>query len=190
MSKLIYLFLITTIFHIDTIRAEIQEMTLSWTALACQSSCVQGLYGQFQRIPGVDSVSINQNAGQAAFRWKQNVPFSYRDVKTAMQLIGLAINNIKLRVRGTIVQDSPTSFRLISAGDKSGFTLISIAAPTTNQYVEQFNAQNRGLSPTLIAQLQGAMAKNQTVVVYGPLFTPWRAPPLFLVVEGINIEDQ
>lgn len=176
--------------HTDLLKAEIQEVTISWTAQECLGSCAKGLYDQFRKIHGVSEISINQSAGQASLRWEPNASFSYQPVQVAMQLMGLAINNIKVRVRGTIRNDSPTSFRLVSIGDSTSFTLAATPPPVKNQYVEQYNAQNRTLPKEMIQQLFEAQINDQIATISGPLFAPWRSPPLYLVIEKIQFDSK
>lgn len=170
----------------DFIHSEIQDVTITWTAQECFSSCTKGMYGQFRKIQGVSEISINQGAGEAVLHWQPNASFAYQPVQVAMQLLGLSINTIKVRVRGTLINDSQNSYTLLSIGDGTSFTLISIPSPATNQYVEQYNIQNRTLSADMIQQLQKAQQDQQIATVTGPLFMPWRSPPNYLVVQNIQ----
>jgi len=173
-----------------SLEAEIDEVTITWTAGLCSSSCVKGLYDQFRKIPGVKEISINQSQGQAFLRWQPNASFSYQPVEVAMALIGLYVNNIKVKVRGTIVNDSPGVYNIVSIGDSTSFTLMAIPTPQRNQYVDQYSPYNRQLSPEMVKQLQQAQQKQQIATISGPLFMPWRSPPLYLVIENIQFSDQ
>jgi hypothetical protein len=174
------------VMQFNLLKAEIQDVTISWTAQECLTSCVKGLNDQFRKIPGVAEISINQGAGQATLHWQPNASFSYYPIKIAMQLIGLSINNLKVRVRGTIVSDSATTFRIVSIGDGTSFTLLGIPAVQRNQFSAQYSAQNRQLSPDMIAQLAQAQQNEQIATIYGPLFEYWRSPPMYLIIENIQ----
>lgn len=191
LKKIITIFMLSFgLIQIKPLHAEIQEVTITWTAQECLGSCAQGLYAQFKKIPAVSEININQSAGRATLKWRPNAPFSYQSIDTAMRLIGLYINNIKVSVRGTVVHDSPTTFRVLSIGDHSSFTLLSVPTAAPNQYVVQNNVQNRTLPPSTINQLLQAQQNNQTVTVSGPLFEPWRSPPVYLIIEHISFSNK
>lgn len=166
--------------------AEVQTVTLKWTAGLCKESCVKGLTQQFQKIDGVADISIDMDQGQAELQWKPDVAFSYYPVKIAMQMIGLYINNIKVKVRGTITHDTQ-SVQLVSLGDNTIFQLLNPVAPQKDQYFEQYSIYSRQLSQELRDKLLDIEQNNQVVTIDGPLFEPERSPPIYLVVEHMDV---
>lgn len=165
--------------------AEIESITIKWTALECQQSCIVGLEKQFRNINGVADVIMNQNAGQATLRWKAGVVLTFPPINTAMSMIGLSINDLHIKVRGTISHDART-VTLNSLGDNTRFLLMSPVTPKQYEMVEQFNPQTHILTPAQRTQFLEAQDANQIAIVEGPLFEPERSPPLKLIVERVR----
>lgn len=166
--------------------AEVEKIILKWNSAVCQRSCVEGLLSQLNRIPGVAEAKMSGGAGVLEIRWKPDHPFSYYPIKTAMQMIGLHIDDLRLTVRGTLSHSANQVF-LNSLGDSSRFVLMSPTRPGTNRYVESKSLYTHELSPDLRAQLMEKENTNTVVTVEGPLFEPeQRSPPYFLIVESLR----
>lgn len=169
------------------VSAEIQQVTITWTANLCRSECLRNLHDQLQNIPSVRDVRINEGAGKAFIFLKPNAPFSFAPFNQAMQLVGLSIVDIRVRAKGPIVNQGQ-DFILLSSGDNTPLTLINPVIPERNNYVVQYNAGavNRRLSPTNIKKLEDARKSREIATIEGPLFLPERSPPLLLVIEQIS----
>ncbi|MBA3957486.1 MAG: hypothetical protein H0X51_03705 [Parachlamydiaceae bacterium] len=167
------------------LQAEVQKVTIKWTAMACKELCVQGLAKQFYLIKGVSNVQIDQGAGQAILTWKPDQIFTFAPINTAMSMIGLAINNIQIKVRGTVRHDDRT-VTLVSIGDGTLFQLIGPVMPSPSQYVIQYNTGSRTLPPHLREELLEGEAGSQVAMIEGPLLMPERSPPLQLVIERLQ----
>jgi hypothetical protein len=167
--------------------AEIQRVNVQWTAQLCQDSCVRGLRDQFLRQSGVADADINQSAGQATLRWKPNVPFTYTAIQNAMSMIGLHINTLRVMAKGRISHDS-NSVRLTSGGDGTVFVLLGLIQPSPTQYVQKYNVATHQLNDDMRDYLLQFEQSDQEVSIDGPLFEPWRSPPmaLQLIVEKIQ----
>jgi len=186
-SKLLGLALILT--SNQFLEAEITDVIVTWRAASCRSGCDKLLMQQFGKVYGIYSTDINLNAGQANIKWKPNVAFSFQPLDTAMRLVGPHINNVRLKVRGNIRHD-PKNVKLISEGDGTEFYLLSPVTPVANQYTPTTSIYNRELNPEVRDQLLDAEAKKLNVIIEGPLFQPYRSPPLQLVIERINLEEK
>lgn len=179
--------LFAALFSSNILFSEIQTVTIKWTAAECFASCGKGLEQQFKKIHEVAEIHMNLLQGQAELRWKPNAPFSFTPVKIAMQMIGLYINDIHIKVRGTIKHDNQNNFTLVSLGDNTTFNLLSAPSSSMVNYVEQYNPQNRVIRPDLKNQLLESERNHSVATISGPLFEPYRAPPLVLIIEHLNI---
>lgn len=175
--------------HSFRLHAEIEQITLKWTPGLCQSSCMRSLEQQFKNIKGVVNTHLNGPLGQGDLTWDPNTAFSYRSIEMAMALIGLGINDIRLRVKGNITHDE-RNIILISSSDHTHFFLLNNISIVPNQYVEENSAFNRLLTPQTRTQLLNAERNQQTVTISGPLFQPENSPPLFLVIDSLSITEK
>lgn len=174
-------------FWTGLLQAEIQQVTISWTANLCRTECVKNLYTQLGSIPSVKEVRINQGAGKAFIFLKPNAPFSFAPFNAAMQMVGLSIIDIRVRAKGPIVNQGQ-DYILLSSGDNTPFTLINPVIPERNDYVVQYNAGavNRRLSPSNVQKFEDAKKSREIATIEGPLFLPERSPPILLVVEQVS----
>jgi copper chaperone CopZ len=170
------------------IEAEISDVTITWRAEQCKARCQKLLSEQFGKLYGVSKVDVNLAAGQANLTWKPNVPFSFYQINTAMRLVGPAISNIRMKIRGHI-QAERGQIKVISEGDGTAFYLLNPITPSNTKYVITGSIYNRQLSPDTHKQLLDAAAKKQLAVVQGPLFEPYRSPPLYIVIEILSFEE-
>lgn len=171
------------------LQGEIFWVKIKWTSVLCQESCVTGLQKQFEQLKGVSKININQGAGQAILTWKNNQPYSYGPINTAMRMIGLTIQDLRIRVRGKIFVDGQT-FKLISVGDNTEFVLLSpINSMNLTQYSIEFSAANRQISGELKDKLLAAKKSNLAVTIEGVLFEPQRLPLTQLVIEQMTVDE-
>jgi hypothetical protein len=169
----------------SSLKAEIESITIKWTALECQQSCIAGLEKQFRNINGVADVIMNQPAGMATLRWKPDVVLTFPPINTAMSMIGLSINDLRVKVRGTISHDART-VTINSLGDNTRFLLMSPVTPKRYEMVEEFNPETHILTPSQRDQFLQAQDADQVAIVEGPLFEPERSPPLKLIVANVK----
>jgi hypothetical protein len=188
LTQLALLVLTVLSLHMGAIQAEMQQVTLRWTAMLCQPSCVRGLEHHLSRVRGVTHVNINGPAGQADLIWDPAVPFTYRSIENAVAMIGIGLNDLRITVRGTITYDGRNVF-LNSDGDKTRFYLLGPPEIVLHQKVDLNSPYNRPLLPHIKAQLLEASRNQQTVTITGPLFHPENSPPLYLVVAFFNINS-
>lgn len=168
--------------------AEIERVMVKWTPSLCQDSCVQGLKKQFANQQGVAEVEINQPAGQANLKWKPNVAFTFQAIHNAMAMIGLYINDLRVIVTGKISHDGNT-VRLTSPTDGTTFQLLGPTQAQPLQYAQKYNIATHDLSEDTRQALLAAEKANQKVTIEGPIFEPYRAPPLRLIIERMQIEN-
>lgn len=169
----------------SALQAEIENITIKWTAMECQQSCIIGLEKQFRNINGVSDVIMNQSAGQAVLQWKPGVVLTFPPINTAMSMIGLSINEMHVKVRGTISHDART-VTINSLGDNTRFLLLSPVTPKSYVMVEEFNPQTHLLIPSTREQFIQAQDAAQIAIVEGPIFEPERSPPLKLVIARVK----
>lgn len=182
-------FLIILLFSFNCAVAEVEKVTISWTALLCNQRCIQQLDRHFSRIKGVAGVEFNQQAGMVELRWKPNVPFYVAPINIAMGLVGVSIKDIRVKVRGTI-RASSKNYRIVSLGDNTSFTLLSPITPYRGTFATPFNPANRELSPEMRQKLYEAQKSNKIALIEGPLFMPERSPPLMIVLDQISFVEK
>lgn len=167
---------------------EVQQVILIWWKPGlCGAPCVKNLYKQLGRVPGVSTVNIDQAAGRAYLEWKPDRTFSFQPLNAAVRYVGIRVDDIRLKVRGHIIQEA-AQIKLVSSGDNTSFTLLNPVIPQPRQYVEQWNPAARKLSPSLQAQLLEIAKKGEVVTIEGQFFEPYRSPPNHLVVEQVSTE--
>lgn len=164
------------------IQSEIEYVVVKWLPTACQESCVRDLTQQLLTIPGVAEIAINGQQGQATLRWKPRMPFSYDYINTAMRLIGPAVQDVRMKVRGTIVH-SPSAVILESIGDNTQFLLLSPTPANLTQYTPKSNIDTHVLAPDVRLNFLEGERDFTVVTVEGPLFEPQRMQGLYLIVQ-------
>ena len=165
--------------------AEIVKVQVQWQPQSCTQSCAQLLGSQFQKVPGVAEIIMNQGGGFADLRWKPQYPFSFIPIQTAMQNVGLGFRNIRVRVRGTLIFQQQT-VALISLGDNTPFYLLGPLVAKQGQMTINDSLQNHQLSSATLAQLVEASKQNRIVVIEGPLYQPWSYSWLWLIIEQMQ----
>lgn len=177
-------FLIFTLFFGES-QAEILKVHIDWQPETCTANCARLLAEKFQKVQGVAEITMNQPGGYAELRWKPRYPFNFNDIQTAMQLVGVGIRTIRVKVRGTILFQAQ-SVALVSLGDNTPFYLLGQLVPQPNQQVQYESLQNHQLSPSLLTQLSEGAKQNRIAVIDGSLYLPWNYSWLWLIVEQIQ----
>lgn len=165
--------------------AEVEQVIVTWVSMECQTTCITQLRYQFQKIPGVQDVAINP--GRAEIKWKPNVPFSFSPINVAMELLGITINDIRVRAHGTL-SHGQTNVTLTSIGDHTRFDLLNPVVPEISGQAAEYNIGARYLRPALRQKLVEAEKDGLEATIEGPLLFPERSPPLELVVDHVSFK--
>lgn len=174
---------------ISPLQGNIDHVIVKWTPQLCQASCSRQMHDRFSRMSGVASLTIDQGNGVMELKWKENMPFSYTDLDWTMRWIGLYMTYVRVKATGRILKISST-YILESEHDKTRFSLLGIAIPQAPVLAVQANSIfSRPLSSSHIELLEHAIQNKLLVTIDGPLFQPWRQPPLWLVMEQAVIEQ-
>lgn len=168
--------------------AEVLEVRIQWTPQLCNEICATNLNKQFHRIYNVEEITINRPAGQAILKYKPRGVYNFGPINTAMEMIGLTINDIHIKVKGHI-KGSDREVFLISDGDATVFTLMSPVRPDPNKKVENWSPFTHSLTVQHRNQLIDAGKQGKMVTISGPLFEPERSPPNYLIVQEIKTDD-
>lgn len=169
--------------------AQIEKITIRWTAQLCQNSCSKLLEREFRKIPGVDEIMIDQGSGQATLTWKEKIPFQFTSINTAMHMVGLSMRDIRIRVKGTI-KHMGDHFYLISEGDQTRFDLVNPAVPHPSGQASEYNLATRKLSPPLRQKLLDGEMEKQMATIEGPVFMPERMTvPTQIVVDQLSFSQ-
>lgn len=167
--------------------AEIQKILITWDVASCVPGCDNLLQRYFRQVRGVTDIKVNRGAGEALILWRPDTSFAFSSIDTALRLVGLNPNTIRMQVRGHIRQQGQNT-ALISSGDGTPFYLLNPVSPSLTQYTETESVFNRQLDPQTRQQLLDAASADQQVIIEGPLFQPERSPPLFLVIASMRAE--
>ncbi len=165
--------------------AEVVKVQIQWQPESCTMACAQLLATQFQKVPGVAEIIMNQGGGFADLRWKPQYPFAFIPIQTAMQNVGVGIRNIRVKARGTLVFQQQT-VALISLGDNTPFYLLGPLVAKSGQMTIDDSLQNHQLSPATLTQLVEASKQNRIVVIEGPLYQPWSYSWLWLIIDQMQ----
>lgn len=171
------------------VNAEVESITIRWTSQLCQKTCGMLLEKELKKVNGVDKVAIDLGAGQASLTWKPMTPFSYTSINTAMHMVGIALRDIRLRVRGHIRHTGETIY-LVSEGDNTRFDLVNPVVPNLKGQSTVYNASGRKLTPELRQQLLDAEKNGQIATIEGPVFMPERMTvPVQIVVDSLKLTE-
>lgn len=167
------------------LQGEVEEVTIRWNAMKCLDICVPGIQRNLSGIREVSNLQINDRSGIAVMRWSPNYPFSYEPFRLAMSAAGIAVLDMRLRVRGTISHDVE-NFYLTSTGDGARFLILGPILVESARYVPRYNPATHPLTGPVKEQLLEAEQKNDTVVISGPLYLPTQYPRT-IMAEQIRI---
>ncbi|MDP3684297.1 MAG: hypothetical protein Q8S01_10230 [Ignavibacteria bacterium] len=165
--------------------AEVEEVILRWNAVLCLETCVPGIERNLAGIRQVSNLQINGRSGIATMGWNPSYPFSYEPFRLAMSAAGIAILDMRLRIRGTITHDSNNVY-LISNGDGARFRLLGALVVDQGRYIPRYSMETHPLPPSVKAQLLDAELKGYTVIISGPMYLPAQYP-LIITAEQIKI---
>lgn len=188
MNKKLFSYLAFFLCLTSTSYGEVQEIILKWTPALCQANCIQGIAVQFNKLNGVASIKLNEALGQMDIRWKPDVPFSYPAIYGAMSMVGLNIDDFRLRVQGTITHNGEIIY-LTSMGDNTRFRLLGPLIVNPKIYVVEHNTATHPLSIDMRSQLLNIEDAHQVVTIEGPLLDPEMSPPLYLIVEKMKVKQ-
>jgi hypothetical protein len=168
--------------------AEIVYVQVQWQPETCPMGCAQNLAAQFQKIPGVAEITMNQGGGYAQLRWKPGLPFLYAQVKSAMQAVGPGIRDIRVKVRGTLNFEKQR-VSLTSLSDNTVFYLLGEILPQQGQLSVYYSLESHQLSPEMVAKLVDGYEHHRIAVIEGPLFEPWRYSYLWLIADKVQFVE-
>lgn len=180
---------ILTSYTASSLKAEIQNVTVTWQAALCPDSCPNLLVREFNKISGVEKVDIQPGAGQLELKWKPDVPFSFSPINTAMRMVGPRLKVIRVSVKGRI-HSSGDNFAIVSDRDGTTFNLVNRITPKPDQYFEQYNINTRSLPDDVKAELREKERNREVVIISGPLFQPERVLPLQLILEYMQKAEE
>lgn len=123
---------------------------------------------------------------QALLRWKPNHKMVYSALENTMATIGVAMDELQIKVRGTIKQ-SGRDIKIISIGDNSEFVILGPVPISKNQAPVLENPQVMRLTDEMRQRFIQAENEFKVVTIQGPFFQPERAPPYYIVAEKIDI---
>jgi hypothetical protein len=183
-KKWISLLLILLVFG-NTAQSEVEQIVLTWNAFICQDMCIPLIERNFEAIREVRNLQINAPSGVAVMGWDPNYPFSYEPFRYASAAVGIHIDTMRIRVRGTISHDIDNVY-LVSNGDDARFLLIGPLHPEPGRYVPNYSLDTHPLPPDIKDRLLEAERKGFTVVISGPLFMPSHYPRT-LITEQVRV---
>lgn len=175
-----------TVLIASSLRAEVENVVITWNALLCLDVCTPNLQANLQQIGGPTNVRINAQAGTAATGWNPSIPFSYSPYNTASRATGIRLSDIRVKVSGYVSQQGST-FTLSSTGDNSIFPLIgTLSTANAGGYIVRQNVADYAFNPDILEKLSTAASEHQLVTVEGPLFEPNRYTNT-LIVEKLTV---
>ncbi|MFQ5729280.1 MAG: hypothetical protein ACE5GN_02850 [Waddliaceae bacterium] len=171
------------------VQAEVLEVVVIWNSISCNEKCAQILAKSFQKMKQVQEVRVNPTSGITILKWKPKSAFSYYPIKSTMQMIGVGVNDIRVKVRGK-AKEQGNEVALFSLEDNTRFVLVSPITPLPEDYTVNPNPYDRSLSSDLRERILQEVKQDKVLVIEGPLYQPAKSPPLQLVVERIQIEKK
>ena len=142
---------------------QIEEATVQVNGLACPF-CVKGVEKHLKKIEGVESVSTNLKRGEVRLQFVPGAFFELARIEKAVVRGGFTPGIVLLTAVGK-VQGSSDDLVFNVAGAKNSFLL------------EEAQTSSRTVSVDTEAQLQGAMASEQTVQITGQVHDREQGPP-------------
>lgn len=170
---------------VNSLSAEVEQITVRWNAVTCYDTCTPLLENNLRAIANVTNLQMNGRSGAAVMGWNPHQTFSYEPFRLASAAAGVRLLDVRVRVRGTIAHDADR-FYLVSTGDGARFWLLGPIVTGNDRYVPRYNPESYPLVGPVKAQLLEAEEKGQTVVISGPLYLPNRYPRT-LIAEQVKI---
>jgi hypothetical protein len=171
------------------IQAEVLEVSLIWNSDLCNEKCTELLKKQFGKAKEIESFTMNSSSGTASIKWNPQFPFSYQIVKSHLQMVGVGLSQMRVRVRGkALLQGERVA--LLSEGDNTLFFLISPVRASPGEYTATPAGVLVDLATDLKQKILTTAAEGKVIVVEGPLYQGHRSPPLHLIVSRLQIEKK
>jgi hypothetical protein len=171
------------------LQAEVEFIEIRWNAFKCLDICTPLIEKNLNAIRDVHNVKINARAGVATMGWSPNYPFSYEPFRLASSAAGIHIDDMRIRVRGTISHDVD-NFYLVSSGDDARFLLLGPISTVPGRYIPKYNIASYPLTGDVKEQLLEAEQNRFTVVISGPLYLPSRYPRTLIAAQiKINVKE-
>jgi hypothetical protein len=146
---------------------------------------MQNLAKYLSQMPGVAAVNMNLQVGQASLQWQPNAPFSMINLTNTVARSGAFLDNIHMRVRGTI-QARGKDLILVSIGDNTPFVLLGPLQVIPGRNSDPFLIQSYPLTPFLISQLTLGMQQNQIALIEGPLYFWQGTHTIYLIIDKLS----
>lgn len=184
---LISLFLSTILQAFPPLYGEVVNVRVNWNSISCNQNCANLIQKNFESLKQVESVSINAKSGTADLKWNPKFPFSYKAIDTKMRMVGASLIGVYIRVKGYAMSKG-NKVVLSSIGDQTEFTLISPIPTGPGEYIGFPDASKLSLSPELQKKILDASTEKKVIVVEGPIYRGYVAPPLYLMIQRLQIE--
>ena len=176
------LFILSFLSCANLLQGEILSVDVFWAHGSCRDSCTKILETQLRQTKEIESVSTSTTSNMASITWKKTEPFTYKALKLPFQRVGVGIDNIRVKVKGTL---SPSKDRivLVSSENKTTFDLVSLnKAKGTPALLS--------LDPQFRATFLEYAEKRTPVIIEGALYQAHRSPPLYLLVEKVTVAEE
>lgn len=183
-SKMIYSILLLLGGIWAPLFGEIQMVTFNWNAALCLDVCTPKLERELGSIKAITDLQINPQAGVAKMKWDPNYPFNFAPFNLATRSVGIRLNQIRVRVRGTIAHDVDNLY-VISLGDGTRFQIAGPIQPITTGYTIRENIASHPVPLAMRERLLEAEANREITTIEGPLFEPFRYN-LTIVAEQVR----
>lgn len=153
----------------------------------CTPKCYELIKKYMLRVKGVTDVKLNTSGGVIELTWDPNLPFSWFNVNSALQMVGVALLNMGIKASGEIRQEGKRLV-LVSKPDNTSLILISPLKGNPDLYTAQPNPYLQTLDPELKREILAKATPGKVVTVEGTLFPWYQPPPFYLVVEQLTFE--
>lgn len=187
MHHLYYAILLTCCVIRSSLSAEIIWAQACWNPVHCSVSSQKPLERRLSDIDSVSRVLMNYDDGNVKLVWKPNKIYDDRVVRTAFAWVGIAIKDVRLKVRGTISHDAKNVY-LTSIGDGTKIPLVSAPKSAQGLLINKGSLAIPELDADVRKRLIAAEDNHQVIIVEGTVFMPYR-PPVRLQLEHVEVAD-
>lgn len=188
-KKLIFLSFSVLAFYSPQLQGEVLEVFISWNSYLCDDQCAELIKKRFESVKQVESIDVNAKAGNARIKWNPKSMFTYQAIKTQLQLVGVGLSELRVRVRGRGVPQGEGA-ALISLGDNTRFNLISPIQVAPGEYAALPDGSQLSLAEGLKEKILSSAREKKVIVIEGPIYQGHRSPPLYLIVSRLQIEKK
>jgi hypothetical protein len=182
LSKSFIFSILSFVLWINPIYSEVKSVQVFWNHGACQDRCGKLLEEKLRENKQIDSAVVSITSNMADIQWNKNAIFSYQVIKRIFQKVGVGIDNVRIIVRGKITY-TQDRLVLISDGDNTTFDIVSYEK-------ERPNAKYLSIDSKLKQTYIDYSKEHKTLIIEGALYHAWRAPPLYLLLEKVTLEDE